>query len=61
MCAMRNHWTLRRTSKGEGTPQYVETLESEIPETAKMEELGSWVKYEVWNKKRHLIIGERGL
>ena len=61
MCAMRNHWTLRRTTKGEGVPRYVETLESEIPETAKLEDLGSWVQYEVWNKKRQLIIGERGL
>tara|TARA_R100000306_G_scaffold11036_1_gene13368 strand:- start:175 stop:351 length:177 start_codon:yes stop_codon:yes gene_type:complete len=58
---MRNHWTLRRTTKGEGAPRYVETLESEIPETAKLEDLGSWVQYEVWNKKRQLIIGERGL
>lgn len=52
MAAMRGHWTLRRTDKGEGAPQYVETLESEIPETAKLEDLGSWVKYEVWSKGR---------
>ena len=61
MCAMRNHWTLRQTSKGQGAPRFIETLESEIPETAKMEDLGSWVQYEVWPKKHTFDFGKRGL
>ena len=61
MSAMRGHWTLRRTTKGQGAPRYVETLESEIPETAKLEDLGSWVKYEVWPKTNRTNLGQRGV
>jgi hypothetical protein len=61
MSAMRGHWTLRRTTKGQGEPRYIETLESEIPDTAQMEDLGSWVKYEVWSKKGQTINANRGL
>lgn len=61
MCAMRGHWTLRLTDKGEGLPQHVETLLSNWPDDVGPSEFKSWVDYEVWSKKRILTLGKRGL
>lgn len=60
MCAMRGHWTLRLTDKGEGRPRFIGTLPSGWPENVEIGELKSWVDYEVWTNKRVLTLRERG-
>lgn len=61
MCAMRGHWTLRLTDKGQGVPKFVATLPSGWPETVEPWELTSWVDYEVWSVKHVLTLGKRGI
>lgn len=61
MCAMRGHWTLRLTDKGQGAPEWVETLDSPYAEAVSPRNLESWVNYEVWSAKRLLTLGKRGL
>ena len=45
MCAMRQHWTLRLTDKGQGQPEYTEALFSEVPELYGPNDLQSVVQY----------------
>lgn len=61
MCAMRGHWTLRLTDKGQGQPEYLASLDSSHPANVKAEELLSYVDYEVWTKNMTITIGKRGL
>lgn len=61
MCAMRGHWTLRLSDKGRGVPSHVAVLPSGWPEDVKVEELTSWVNYEVWSSQKVLTFGRRGL
>lgn len=61
MCAMRGHWTLRLSDKGNGVPTFVGTLPSGHQENVTPQELTSWVNYEVWSTKRVLTLGKRGL
>lgn len=61
MCAMRGHWTLRLTDKGQGQPEHLGTLYSDYPQTVKAEELLSYVDYEAWTKSMSITIGKRGL
>lgn len=52
MCAMRGHWTLRLTDKGQGAPDFLETLPGAYPDTSSPADLTSWVKYETWAKSQ---------
>jgi len=61
MCAMRGHWTLRLSDKGQGVPRFICTLPSGHPEVASAWELTSWVDYEVWSNTHVLTLGKRGL
>ena len=61
MCAMRGHWTLRLSDKGQGAPQHICRLESVIADDVGPHELASFVNYEVWSTKRLLTLGKRGL
>ena len=60
MCAMRGHWTLRLTDKGMGAPEHWVTLVSFVKETAAIEDLKSYVKYEAFKSKRIFGWGKRG-
>lgn len=54
MCAMRKHWTLRLTDKGQGCPVWIETLPSHYLETATLAEVRQADGYQVWmNKEMH--------
>lgn len=50
LCAMRQHWTLRLTDKGQGAPQYLETLPGYLEKTAKPEDLVGVVEYRAYQK-----------
>ncbi len=52
MCAMRQHWTLRLTDKGQGQPEYMETLESLFHATANTADLVGMVEYHAYQKSR---------
>ena len=54
MCAMRGHWTLRLTDKGQGAPKFLTTLPSGWPEQVSPDEFASAVNYEVWSVTRLL-------
>ena len=56
MCAMRGHWTLRLTDKGQGAPEFLETLPAERAEDVLSNELKSWVQYEVWSKTQQKVL-----
>jgi hypothetical protein len=51
--AVRGHFTLRVSPKNGRKPKLVLTLDSDIPETADIKELRSWVKYETLADGRH--------
>lgn len=57
MCAMRQHWTLRLTDKGQGQPEYQETLPGPGVTTASPSDLVGIVEYLAYRKgkrgKRH--------
>ena len=61
MCAMRGHWTLRLTDKGQGTPEHVFTIAGYGEEQCSAEDLISLVKYEAWAPGYLWTIGKRGL
>ena len=61
MCAMRGHWTLRLTDKGQGQPEHLGILHSDHPQNVEAAELLSYVDYEVWTKSMSITIGKRGL
>lgn len=48
LAAWRKKWTLRLSDKGQGAPTFLKSLPSLYPVTATVEELKSWVDYEVW-------------
>lgn len=52
LCAMRQHWTLRLTSKGQGAPQYLETLSGTGAKTARPEDLVGIVEYRTYQKRK---------
>ena len=52
MCAMRQHWTLRLTDKGQGAPQYVKTLYGYGPGSVQYADLLGMVEYHAYQKKR---------
>jgi len=55
LCAMRNHWTLRITDKGQGAPQYLAMIPSAVEPLCSFLDLASHVKYEAHTSKN--IIG----
>ncbi len=52
MCAMRQHWTLRLTDKGQGQPEYTETLPSHFLESADYSDLVGMVEYHAYRKTK---------
>lgn len=52
LCAMRNHWTLRLTDKGQGPPEYFGILHGHIPVNCSMLDLARHVKYEAHTTKK---------
>lgn len=60
LCAMRGHWTLRLTDKGQGAPLYHSALPSMVPDTCSMLDLVRYVKYEAHTTKKIWGIGFRG-
>lgn len=50
LCAMRQHWTLRLTDKGQGAPQYLETLQGPGQKTACPVDLEGIVQYRAYLK-----------
>lgn len=52
MCAMRQHWTLRLTNKGQGQPLYLETLVGPGQKTADQNDLIGIVEYHAYQKSR---------
>lgn len=48
LAAQRQHFTLRLTDKGQGSPRVVKILESNYMETAHMSDLCSGVRYRAW-------------
>ena len=53
MCAMRGHWTLRTTDKGQGTPKHWRTLPSEVEPDCDKHDLAGGTHYNVWERKSH--------
>lgn len=52
LCAMRNHWTLRLTDKGQGEPTYCATLPGKVTSDCTFLDLARHVKYEAHTSKR---------
>lgn len=53
MCAMRQHWTLRLTDKGQGAPQPTLTLPGLFKKTAEPDDLIGIVEYHAYQKGRN--------
>ena len=51
MCAIRQHWTLRVSDKGKGSPEFHSMLESKIPADCTEHDLATFVEYESWKKR----------
>jgi len=51
MCAIRQHWTLRVSDKGKGSPEFHSMLESKIPADCTEYDLATFVEYESWIKR----------
>lgn len=50
MCAMRRHWTLRLTDKGQGQPEYITYLVGLIDPTCDAGDLVGLVEYRAYQK-----------
>lgn len=61
MCAMRGHWTLRLSDKGQGPPMYCCTIRTRRKPTADRSDLCSIVNYEAWPRGSVWAWGERGV
>ena len=51
MCAIRQHWTLRVSDKGKGSPEFHSMLESKIPADCTEHDLATFVEYESWKTR----------
>lgn len=54
LCAMRQHWTLRLTDKGQGAPQFSQMLNGFEPETASPADLVGLVEYTAYMKGKFI-------
>lgn len=53
LCAMRQHWTLRLTDKGQGQPEYYHTINSGYPADCDFFDLVGIVEYRARRKGRN--------
>jgi len=51
MCAMRQHWTLRTSDKGQGLPKFHMLLDSKQPTDCSYRDFKDAVRYETWRMR----------
>ena len=51
MCSIRQHWTLRVSDKGKGSPEFHSMLESKVPADCTEHDLSTFVEYESWKAR----------